>query len=106
MSSFASGCPSCGADRLKSAPVMALESLVRLVSEKRRYRCAGCGWTGWRRRLIRRKRDVPSLNQKRTATPPAVIFFIFVVAFLLVSGVFLVRGCSTRPQGATESIGF
>ncbi|HMD34296.1 MAG TPA: hypothetical protein VKH42_04980 [Vicinamibacterales bacterium] len=47
------GCPDCGSQRLKSAPLPLVGPLLRLVSSKRRYCCGDCRWIGWRHRLAR-----------------------------------------------------
>ena len=49
-----SGCPKCGAQRLRSAPIPLVSALVGRSSGKRRYRCSACQWTGWQHRLQRR----------------------------------------------------
>lgn len=101
--SSASGCPACGSERLKSAPIPIVDSVARLVSGRRRYKCAACGWAGWRRRLRRRHDDVPSLTPRQKPQSSAVWFFVFVVIFLVASGVLLTRGCASDSSGPIES---
>lgn len=99
---MSSGCPKCGSERLKSAPLVGVDPLVRLVSMKRRYKCAACGWTGWHRRLRRRNNDVPSLTPRQKPQRRAWAFFVFAALFLVVSGAMLFRECGTRPSAPID----
>lgn len=103
--SHTSGCPRCGVDRLKSAPIPVIDLPLRLLVRRRRYKCSGCGWTGWRRRLRRRRDDVPSLAPQIAPAGRAVGFSMVVLALLLVSGVMLMRSCRSSDPGVIEGAG-
>jgi hypothetical protein len=94
-----SGCPQCGSDRLKAAPLALVSTLAAPWSPLRRYGCPACGWHGWRRRLRRRHQDLPSLAQHRAPTRAAGVFFAGVLLFLLVTGVLLMRSCGPTTSG-------
>jgi hypothetical protein len=102
--SSASGCPKCGTDRLKSAPMPGLDAIARFISGKRRYRCAACGWTGWIRRLRRRHHDVPSLAPRQRPQRMAYVLFVFAAVFLVVSGAMLFRACNEGSAGSRDSL--
>lgn len=99
-----SGCPKCGADRLKSAPFPVVDTLVTLVSLRRRYRCSACGWAGRRHRLKRRNQELSSLTPQTVPAKRAIWLFLVVVAFLIVSGTMAMRGC--RFEVPTATIGW
>lgn len=99
-----SGCPRCGGEQLKSAPLLfGLELGLRVIAGgRRRYRCSACGWTGRRRRLHRRRSNLPSLSQGRTPTGRAVSLFVFTLIFLVVTGVLAARGCPRGQDGPSD----
>ena len=99
------GCPRCGADRLKAAPVPIVDVALNLFSARRRYKCAACGWAGRRHRLRRRSQDLPSLSPRSTPRGMAVGFFVMVVLFLLTTGALLMRSCNEAPRGPVEGAG-
>lgn len=97
------GCPRCKADRIKAAPVSVVSPVVNLVSERRRYRCAECGWAGWRRRL-RRREQAAHQSSRRSGTPfRARMFFWLLIAAILSSGAFAYQSCEfERPASPGE----
>lgn len=92
------GCPNCGAERLKAAPVPLIDPVLNVFSSRRRYRCSGCGWTGRRRRLKRRSHE---LSSPRVATAKGVGLFAIVIV-LLISGGLYVQSCVERPAKQVE----
>lgn len=100
-----SGCPRCGADRMKSAPIFVVDSVARVTLRRRRYRCGACGWIGWRRRLRRRVSEVPTLTPRQGPTRRAAAVSLFAAAFLIVSGLLLIRGCNAGPRPPIENVG-
>lgn len=99
------GCPHCGSDRLKAAPLAIIDTLLNIVSSRRRYKCGACGWRGRRHRLKRRNSELPSLSPRSTPRRNAVWFSMFVVAFLLVTGGLLMRSCNEAPRAPIEGGG-
>ena len=97
------GCPSCGSDRLKAAPLPIISLLAAPVVPRRRYRCADCRWTGWKHRLRRRSDATASasLQQRETPDAPALWFFVLVLAFMAIVTVMLMRSCGGEPDPST-----
>jgi hypothetical protein len=87
----AHGCPKCGSDILRSAPLPIVGPLVKPFVEKRRYRCRQCDWTGWRHRLHRRNSALPSSGGSRSVDRRAIWFFIVVVLFIVATAIMLIR---------------
>ena len=96
------GCPKCGSERLKAAPLFLFDSILNLVDSRRRYKCSACGWRGRRHRLKRRNSELPSLAPRTTPRGPAVWFSLSVVVFLLIAGGLLMRSCSEAPRTPIE----
>jgi hypothetical protein len=84
---------------LKHAPIPAVSAVVSSLADRRRYQCADCRWTGWKRRLLRRP-DAPATTLQPREVPQAraVWFFAAVVVFILVVGILLVRSCEVQPS--------
>jgi hypothetical protein len=99
---FPAGCPACGSDRLKSAPVF-LASPVMSLAGRRRYRCAACGWHGWKHRLRRRRNGSGALVERKTPAVPAAAFFIVILLALVLSLIFLARSCGLEEQRVVVS---
>jgi hypothetical protein len=67
----------------------------------RRYRCADCGWTGWKHRLRRRSSaNEVSLLQREAPESRALWFGIGVLTFIVITTVLLLRSCepAERPD--------
>ena len=60
----AAKCPKCAAGHLKRAHRLTVDAPLQMSIGKRRYYCAECGWTGWKRRLHRQK-----ISRPRPHTP-------------------------------------
>ena len=88
------GCPKCGSERLKAAPLFFVDLILNLVDSRRRYKCSACAWRGRRHRLKRRHGEFPSLAPRTTPQGAAVWFSLFVVLFLLIAGGLLMRSCA------------
>lgn len=100
---MSSGCPKCGAERLKSSAIPVVDPVVRLLTGgRRRYRCVACGWIGRRHRLTRRSFDMPSLAPKRAPAGRAVSFFAVVLLFLLITGTVVIRQCAADRRASLE----
>lgn len=96
--SEAQGCPRCGTDRLRSAPVPMLGLSTR-PDGRRRYRCTSCGWVGWKHRLQRRRLDGRAVTQKRVPLNRAMLWTLIIVVFALWSGGALAKSCvASRPD--------
>jgi hypothetical protein len=89
--SRAHGCPKCGADVLKRAPVPIIGLLIGPFTNKHRYRCRECGWTGWKHRLKRRNSQPLTTRRRDGVEPRGAWFFIAVVIFLIVVSILLFR---------------
>ncbi len=100
--SDSAGCPRCGADRLKAAPLPIIEPLAKLGGSKRRYKCSACGWVGRRHRLKRRNQDVASLTPRQIPAKRAGWFFVFVTLFMILTGFMAVRDCRGASRGQIE----
>ena len=98
------GCPRCGGDRLKSAPMPVLSAVLKLFWRKRRYRCADCGTISWHHRLQRRSTALPSLAPSATAGAPAIVFVVIVVGILLSSGIALTRSCAEQRPADVSTV--
>ena len=92
-STTASGCPRCGAERLKGAHGL-LDSLFGPITGRRRYRCAHCSWSGWKRRLARKSTRDTSLLPKSGPPREAYWFLALTIAVLLVIVGLIVRSDS------------
>jgi len=102
------GCPACGADRLKGAPLPLVSAVVFPLIRRYRYRCSNCRWTGWKRRLkSRRDTHGGTIRQRSSKDVRAVSFAIALVLFLVIVTVLLLRSFeSTRgPIETTPSGG-
>ena len=93
----AHGCPKCGADLLKRAPLPIVGRLIKPFTRRRRYRCRECGWTGWKHRLQRRNSQFLTPRPQDGVDPRAVWFFIAVVVFLIVVTILLLRWNANQP---------
>ena len=93
------GCPSCGADRLKAAPVPIVDALLSVLVRRRRYRCVECAWVGWRHRL-RRHTNEPSSQRSTQASAAVLIGFIAVV--LLIGGGLLMESCGEQSASVSD----
>lgn len=90
-------CPRCGAERLKSAPGL-LGNMIARATERRRYRCGQCSWSGWKRRLVRRSGADTSLLAKSRPSREAYWFIgLAVVVLLVILGMILK---SSGPDGS------
>ena len=76
---------------LKRAPVPVFDLLIRPFTNKRRYRCRECGWTGWKHRLRRRNSQPLTLRRQDSVEPRAAWFFVAVVLFLIIVSILLYR---------------
>jgi hypothetical protein len=99
-----SGCPSCGSERLKGAPLPIVSPIAELVLTRRRYRCSDCSWRGWKHRL-RRIGKPASLVDSSEAQPRAIWFSVALVALLLTAAILLLRSCSWERLPAPEATG-
>lgn len=77
-------CPKCGAGHLKRAHGVTVVALFRIPLGKRRYRCAECGWTGWKRRLLRRERGSRRPRTDLRVAKDTVTAFLVTMALLVV----------------------
>jgi hypothetical protein len=89
------GCPKCGADVLRRAPLPVIGVLIGPFTNKHRYGCRECGWTGWKRRLQRRSSQSITPKRRDGIEPRAAWFFIAVVFFLIVVTILLLRAWIT-----------
>src|SRR3954465_7391314 len=98
------GCPACGADRLKSAPLIAVSALLTPVSSKRRYRCDKCKWTGWKHRLksVGALRGTTDRRSRTSKDGRAITFALAVLTFMAVVGFFLTRSCGPDDPAPIE----
>ena len=95
------GCPACGSDRLKRAPLPVVSVLAGAVMRRRRYRCADCGWTGWRHRLRRRSDSLAvSLQPRELPEGRAWWFFGLALTLFVLTSVLLVQSCESRIEEA------
>lgn len=92
------GCPRCRSERIRSAPLPLVGSVLTLVTAKRRYQCADCHWRGWHHRLQRRHGASMGVTLQQAEVPqaPALWFAAAVMTFFLVVTGLLVRGCDTQ----------
>ena len=97
------GCPKCGSDRLKGAPAT-LSSAAWIATGRRRYRCADCGWAGWKHRLQRRTDSGMSLQQRQAPDIRAKVFFGCVVTLLTLTTVLLLRSCDSGGPADLVSV--
>src|SRR5213593_3129218 len=102
------GCPHCGSERLKSAPLPLVSTFVRLASHKRRYRCSACAWTGWRHRLQRQ--SGPGLaDQMLDAHEPRTnevwYFVVVTVTFVVFLGV-VMKQCADEAPPPPSDVAF
>jgi hypothetical protein len=96
------GCPACGADRLKGAPLPLVSAVVFPLIRRYRYRCSSCRWSGWKRRLKSRGEiHSGTIRHRSNKDVRAVSFAIALVLFLVSVSVLLVRSCE-RTQGPIE----
>ncbi len=80
-------CPSCAAGHLKRAHRLTVDAPLQMSLGKRRYYCAECGWTGWKRRLHRQQRGTRRLRKesgtaKDTLTALLITFVLLVVSWI------------------------
>jgi hypothetical protein len=99
-----SGCPSCGSERLKGAPLPIVSPVAELLLARRRYRCSDCSWSGWKHRL-RRIGKPTSLADPSEPQPRAIWFSVALVGLLLTAAVMLLRSCSWERVSAPEASG-
>jgi hypothetical protein len=101
------GCPACGADRLKGAPLPLVSAVVFPLVRRYRYRCSSCRWSGWKRRLKPRGEiHGGTIRQRSSKDVRAGSFAIVLVLFPVIVTVLLVRSCElasapieTTPTG-------
>ena len=99
------GCPECGSQRLKSAPLPLVSTLARVASVKRRYRCSDCEWTGWRHRLQRMggASRADEIFNGHEVQHREVWYFVFVtVAFVLFLGVVMKQCADEAPPPPSD----
>ncbi len=72
---------------------------------RHRYRCADCGWTGWKHRLRRRSLALDS-GRREPVERRAIWFAGAVLTFILVTFILLVRSCQpARPDVVSRRAG-
>jgi hypothetical protein len=98
------GCPSCGSDRLKGAPLPLVSPIAEMVLSRRRYRCSDCSWSGWKHRL-RRIGKPTSLVDPKAPEARAIWFFVVLIALLVTAAVLLLRSCSWERAPTPEGNG-
>ena len=98
------GCPSCGSDRLKGAPLPLISPIAETLLSRRRYRCSDCSWSGWKHRL-RRIGKPTSLVDPKAPEARAIWFFIVLIALLVTAAVLLLRSCSWERVPAAQGRG-
>jgi rubredoxin len=100
------GCPECGAQRLRSAPIPLVSAVIDRTSGKRRYRCSACQWIGWQHRLQRRNAapgggeeifDAQAARKKE-----AWYFVVVMLAFLLFLGVVMKNCADDAPPPPSD----
>ena len=91
------GCPSCGSERLKGAPLLVVSPMAELLFVRRRYRCPDCAWRGWKHRL-RRLGKPATLILNEAPQARATWFFVLLLALLLTAAVMLVRSCAPSEE--------
>ena len=99
------GCPKCGSQRLKSAPLPLVSTLARVASVKRRYRCSDCEWTGWRHRLQRMggASRADQIFDGHEVQHREVWYFVFVtVAFVLFLGIVMKQCADEAPPPPSD----
>ena len=96
-------CPRCGSDRLKRAPLLLLAVAEPIVG-RRRYRCPGCGWTGWKHRLKR----LPRPSSKQAGSTPgrkAVWFFVIALTLVVLASGMIIANCQgAEPRRQEDSM--
>jgi hypothetical protein len=93
------GCPECGSNRLKGAPVPLVSVLIGAVTRRRRYKCADCQWTGWKHRLRRRSDSLAvGLQPRELPEARAWWFFGLMVGLLGLAAVLLAQNCEPRTE--------
>ena len=97
-----SGCYKCGSDRLKGAPLPVVGTLAGALTRRRRYRCSGCGWAGWRHPLRRRSGAGVPLVAKRTPDRPAITFFTIFAGALVTATLMLATSCEPAAPSDTS----
>ena len=100
------GCPECGSQRLKSAPLALVSTLARVASVKRRYRCSDCQWTGWRHRLQRMggaSRSDQVFDGHEIQRREVWYFVVVTVAFVLFLGV-IMKQCADEAPVPPENV--
>jgi hypothetical protein len=75
---------------------MALAAPLGALTGRRRYRCAGCGWRGWKHPL-RRRNNAVSIGGRGTADKPAIAFVSVFALTLVIASLILARGCEPPP---------
>ena len=100
-----SGCPSCGSDRLKKAPIPLLSLAVEPLVRRRRYQCGDCKWVGWKRRLRRSTRTVNGSIQAGNSTDrKAILFSVAVLTMMTVASGMLITSCERVERPAQNSV--
>jgi hypothetical protein len=96
------GCPACGADRLKGAPLPLISAVVFPFIHRYRYRCSSCRWSGWKRRL-KSHGDIHggTIRHRSSKDVRAVSFAIALVLFLVIVTSLLVGSCE-HARGPIE----
>lgn len=96
------GCPSCGSQRLKGAPLPLVGPVAERLFSRRRYRCTECAWRGWKHRM-RRLGKPTSLIETDSPRARATWFFVLLVGLLLTASILLVRSC--EPPAHPPAVG-
>src|ERR1700687_4093381 len=91
------GCPSCGSQPLKGAPLPVVSLAAELLSLRRRYRCSDCAWHGWKHRL-RRIGKPSSLIDTEAPKARAIWFSVLLFGLLLTASFTLLRSCQPSEQ--------
>ena len=93
------GCPSCGSQHLKGAPLALVSPIAARLVSRRRYRCSDCAWRGWKHRLRRLGQPSGTLIADEAPQARATWFFTLLVGLLVTASIMLVRSCEPSQQG-------
>jgi hypothetical protein len=97
-----SGCPACGARRLKRASFAAnLKVALHPRSGKRLYACTKCDWTGWKPQL----RAAHGSGRVSRRDRQAVLFLAAAFVVLLIVAIVLFRNIEPSGPRAIEGPG-
>jgi hypothetical protein len=97
------GCPSCGSQHLKGAPLPLVSPIAARLVSRRRYRCSDCAWSGWKHRLRRLGQSTSALSADEAPEARATWFFVLLVGLLLTASIMLVRSC--EPPSEQQAAG-